>query len=214
MVKPEPAAPSLRRDAIENRDRLVDAAGQVFADRGVDVGVDEIARTAGVGMGTVYRNFPTKQALIDRIVGPLRLQMLEIVERAAATGSETALEDVLYEISEFHLAHSGIQLQAWRLSNAEPDAVHRFREQLAALLAQGQASGRLRPELVPTDIYLTLWSVIDLMHAARDIAPTAWRRHLEIHLSGFRVPGSAGRHVLVTPPVSTTQHRALTTPQG
>ena len=54
----------LRRDAAENRQRLLDAAGRVFAEHGPDAGVDEGARVVGVGMGTLYRRFATKQALI------------------------------------------------------------------------------------------------------------------------------------------------------
>ncbi|MDQ1718021.1 MAG: hypothetical protein QOE89_1974, partial [Pseudonocardiales bacterium] len=63
------AARPLRRDAAENRERLLDAAIQVFAEHGLDAGVDEVARVAGVGTGTLYRRFPTKQALIDELVG-------------------------------------------------------------------------------------------------------------------------------------------------
>lgn len=59
---------ALRRDAAENRQRLLDAAATVFSARGLDVGVDEIARVAGVGVGTLYRRFPTKDALISELV--------------------------------------------------------------------------------------------------------------------------------------------------
>ena len=58
----------LRRDAQRNRDRILAATRAAFQERGLDVGVDEIARRAGVGMGTLYRHFQTKDALIDAIV--------------------------------------------------------------------------------------------------------------------------------------------------
>ena len=58
----------LRRDAQRNRERIIAATREAFGERGLDVGVDEIARRAGVGMGTLYRHFPTKDALIDAVV--------------------------------------------------------------------------------------------------------------------------------------------------
>ena len=62
---------TLRRDAAQNRQRLLDAAEQVFAERGLEASVDEVARVAGVGMGTLYRRFPTKEALIAELVREL-----------------------------------------------------------------------------------------------------------------------------------------------
>src|SRR5213596_431325 len=78
----------LRRDAAENRERILYAAKQIFADRGLEAPVDEIARVAGVGMGTFYRHFPTKQALIDELVGDVRRRLLEIGLRARQLGDD------------------------------------------------------------------------------------------------------------------------------
>src|SRR3954451_24151192 len=62
------AAPHLRADAQRNLERILDAAREAFAESGLDVGVEEIARRAGVGKGTLYRRFPTKEALVQAIV--------------------------------------------------------------------------------------------------------------------------------------------------
>src|SRR5919198_5969688 len=75
---------TLRRDAQRNRERIVEAARRSFAEHGLDVGVDEIARRAGVGMGTLYRRFPTKASLVHAIFED-RLDALQpTIERALA----------------------------------------------------------------------------------------------------------------------------------
>src|SRR3954449_10399527 len=79
-----PAKPALRRDAQRNRDRIIAATRAAFQERGLEVGVDEIARRAGVGMGTLYRHFPTKDALIDAIVDARFSELTEAAERALA----------------------------------------------------------------------------------------------------------------------------------
>src|SRR3954462_10863411 len=77
-----PAKPALRSDAQRNRDRIVAATRAAFQERGLDVGVDEIARRAGVGMGTLYRHFPTKDALIDAIVDARFAELITAAEAA------------------------------------------------------------------------------------------------------------------------------------
>src|SRR3954470_1961215 len=99
-----------RREDAANRERLLHAARQVFAVRGLDAGVDEIARAAGVGMGTLYRRFPTKQALVDELVADTRRQLLEIGRRAARGGRDDGLEALVFD--------------AGRLQAREPGCVH------------------------------------------------------------------------------------------
>src|ERR1700754_4117839 len=79
---PTTAKPPLRRDAQRNRERILDATRAAFQEGGLEVGVDEIARRAGVGMGTLYRHFPTKDALIDAIVDAGFARLTEAAERA------------------------------------------------------------------------------------------------------------------------------------
>src|SRR3954470_24749544 len=80
-VPPAARAP-LRRDAQRNRDRILAATRVAFQERGLDVGVDEIARRAGVGMGTLYRHFPTRAALVAGIVDARFAELTEAAERA------------------------------------------------------------------------------------------------------------------------------------
>ena len=75
---------TLRRDAQRNRERIIEAARRAFAEHGLDVGVDEIARSAGVGMGTLYRRFPTKESLVHAIFEDRLDQLQPVIERALA----------------------------------------------------------------------------------------------------------------------------------
>ena len=74
----------LRRDAQRNRQRILAAARREFAERGLDVSMDDIARAAGVGVGTVYRRFPDKEQLIDALFEDRMAEMVELVERCLA----------------------------------------------------------------------------------------------------------------------------------
>src|SRR3954454_13570462 len=81
MATSTPPRP-LRKDAERNRLRILDAAGRVFADRGLGVTLDDIARAAGVGVGTVYRRFPDKSTLIDALFAQRMESMCDIAEEA------------------------------------------------------------------------------------------------------------------------------------
>jgi AcrR family transcriptional regulator len=76
---------TLRADAQRNLDRVLEVAGECFAERGLDVSIDEIAKRAGVGHGTVFRRFPTKDALVQAVVG---MRIRELVETAQAAAKE------------------------------------------------------------------------------------------------------------------------------
>src|SRR3954468_24750395 len=80
----KPVKPALRRDAQRNRDRIIAATRAAFQERGLEAGGDEIAGCAGVGMGTLYRPFPTEDALIDAIVDARFSELTEAAERALA----------------------------------------------------------------------------------------------------------------------------------
>jgi len=179
----------LRRDAALNRQRLLGAAAEVFAERGLDAGVDEVARAAGVGMGTLYRRFPTKQALIDELIGDLRLRLLELARAAAGCDEGAGLEELLTGAGQLQAEQPGCLQQLWNSSDAQPQAMAEFRQLLVSLLHEGQRHGRIRPEVTPGDITMALWSLRSVIDATRTVAPFAWRRHLELLVAGLRPPG-------------------------
>lgn len=142
----------LRADAARNRARLLDVATDVFTTRGVDVPTEEIARTAGVGVGTLFRHFPTKEALLEAVM-VRRLETIEARTAQLTASSEPAqaffgcfrlLVDQSVGKNDFTqaLAAAGVDVHpALRESSTV------IRTQLDGLLAAAQRAGAVRPEL-------------------------------------------------------------------
>ncbi len=205
------AVKPLRRDAAENRERLLAAASRVFAARGLDAGVEEIAREAGVGMGTLYRRFPSKQALIDELVGGLRLYLLEIARTALDEPDGTGLEQALLGTGELLAEQSGCLQNLWAHSEVGLEAIEEYHGHLSELLESAQASGRIRREVTRADLSVILWSVSGVITQIGAIAPKAWRRHLEVVIAGLRPVDSEYRAAaLAEPPLSDAQVRRVT----
>src|ERR1700710_3092844 len=107
------AAPALRRDAAANRERILAAAVEVFSISGADAGIDEIATKAGVGVGTVYRRFPTKEALVQAIVAQLLGDLVTVAKDALEAPPASGLEEFLTAAGELQARHAGCLWQLW-----------------------------------------------------------------------------------------------------
>jgi AcrR family transcriptional regulator len=202
---------ALRRDAAENREKVLDAAGRVFAEHGLDGSVEEVARVAGVGMGTVYRRFPTKQALIDALVGAARLELLALGRAAAELSDGTGLEQLLWSVGRFQSDRLGCSHQVWDQSDAELDAMTDFRRILSRLLQAAQAAGHIRADATRTDVTTVLWSLRGIIDTTTGVAPLAWRRHLELMIAGLRpVDGGLFAAELLERPMSDAEARRIT----
>lgn len=158
-------ATTLRSDAQRNLALVLDAAARAFAERGPDVSVDEIARLAGVGHATVFRRFPTKDALIAAVV-EMRVQEL-LAEAEAAAASEDADAGAAY--TRFLLRVAELHTRDRRLFEcfdrcAETPGLARLHELGARLVARAQAAGTLRTDVTPADVER-------LFHAALGAAP-------------------------------------------
>lgn len=197
----------LRRDAEANRRRILLAAADAFAEHGLEVPVDEIARRAGVGMGTLYRRFPTKAALVEAIFE-------EHLERLAALAEEALRDDDPWRgLSRF--LERTVALQAENRGFAAIVAVHLRDEKLLAvarrrvtplvthLVERAQAAGALRPDIVQEDISVLFWTSARVVDATRDVAPEFWRRHLALALDGLRPQGATP---LPHPPLTQAQY--------
>ena len=176
----------LRKDAAENRQRILDAAAQVFFASGLDAAVEEVARVAGVGVGTLYRRFPSKQALIDELVGEMRLVLAAAAREATGREDGSGLEALVLETGKLQSVQWACLPQLWDHSNAEPDALEEFRTRTAELLASAQQCGRIRSDITPTDISMLFWALRGISETSHSVAPDAWRRHLEIVFAGMR----------------------------
>jgi len=198
----------LRSDARANRERILRAANDVFAEQGLGASVEEIARRAGVGMGTLYRRFPHKTELIDAIF-EVHLYELARVAREALTQSD-AWEGLC------HFLEQAVSLQARNRGFAEIVAVHLRDENLVArararvtpllrqLISRAQEAGALRPDVVYEDISVLLWTSGRIVEATRASAPEFWRRQLALALDGLRASSASP---LPEPPLTVLQHR-------
>jgi AcrR family transcriptional regulator len=192
------AAPGrpLRADAARNRALILDAARTAFADGGLDVGVEEIARRAGVGKGTLYRRFPTKEALVRAIFDGI---LVEFERLAAAAGEDPdpaeAFAAFLEGAARMQASNQGFyDVVAQRLGATAltDDQRRRFIGAAALPLRRAQAAGRVRGDLVPEDIQLMLRMLGATTRPAMDgrSMDAHWPRYLSLLLDALR-PGSA-----------------------
>ncbi len=185
----------LRADAERNRGRILDAAATVFADQGLGAGVDLVAREAGVGVGTVYRRFPTKEALLEAVVADrvegLRRRLAEAGGaddpwEAFASVAETLAENVARDRGFFQVLQEARERLPAMTSHARACAV----EAVAPVLRRAQEAGVVRADLVPLDV-LSLCTVAARLPRWRlEAQPELWTRYLAVTLDGLRPEGA------------------------
>lgn len=194
----EPARP-LRRDAERNRRLLLSTAGALMARRGLDVTHDEVAREAGVGVGTVYRRFPTRTDLVDAVFDQHIDQVVAIGERACAHA------DAWEGLRAFMEGHLELQAEDRGLSELlrgrGPDSrvVQRARDRITPVVDQlvrrAQTDGRLGPDVGADDFFLVQLMVCGVMDDTRSFDPQLWRRALAVALAGLHqhppLPGTS-----------------------
>ncbi|ULH18165.1 TetR/AcrR family transcriptional regulator (plasmid) [Deinococcus sp. KNUC1210] len=200
----------LRADAAENRQRIIDAARTAFAENGLQIPMDEIARRAGVGDATLYRRFPTREALIAECLAPRMAEYLAAIEEARALpdawnglclfveqacalqADDQGLTDVLSGTFPVHAALEAQHDQAYR--------------GYVELIGRAQEQGTLRGDFVPGDLVLLLMANAGVVQATRDTAPKSWRRFVALLLDGFRTEGA---HALPEAPTAAELRQAL-----
>jgi AcrR family transcriptional regulator len=178
----------LRADARRNREKIVTAARECFGASGATAQVDDVARGAGVGIGTVYRHFPTKEALLGAVAAELFGELADdaeavlaaeppgealftFIRRSAQKQSEhRALSDVFFEMPELK---AGAANELERLIRGDE-----------ALVAAAKRAGTLRRDFETTDIPLIMCAVGRVQAFADDA--TLWQRHLDFVLAGLR----------------------------
>jgi AcrR family transcriptional regulator len=172
--------------AAHNRERLLAAANRVFEAQGLDAGVAGIAREAGVGMGTLYRRFPTKDALIDALVRDVLEAIIDLAPDALDQPDGAGLEQFLRESADYQATHRGSLPRLWR---TEHQAVQTGRGLITQLLADAKAHERVRDDVTNTDITVIMWSIRAILETTDELAPDAWQRHLELAIAGMRPTG-------------------------
>jgi AcrR family transcriptional regulator len=183
-----PSERPLRADARRNRERIVAAAREVFTRQGADAQIDDIARAAGVGVGTVYRHFPHKDALLGELLVERFRLMADTAERALEVEDPwEAFAGMLRTNAKFCAGEIGVQQAlargpaAWEYAAPQID---RLRETATKLIVRAQRAGVMRQDFVVDDISMLMTGLTATM-ATPDYD---WRRHLEIILAGIRAP--------------------------
>jgi AcrR family transcriptional regulator len=196
LQEPSPATAeprALRADARRNRAKVLDAARVEFSRQGLEAQMDDIARRAGVGVGTVYRHFPNKEDLLQALADD-RFEGLADAARAGLSAEDAwdgFVEFMTYSartmaedraLAEAMGQHPGLCAAA-----AERSRLHELTPQL---VARAQADGRLRSDVVPDDIPALVCGIGRAVDAESGEPTMPWDRYLEIILAGLAAPAA------------------------
>jgi len=191
---PLTASRPLRKDAARNRALLIAAAREVFAKRGLEASLDEVARHAGVGVGTAYRHFANKYELVSALMSNAVDDMVADAERALAAedpwlGLVGFLEAALADQSE----DRGLREALMGVHDTEKlEQVHdRLVGPITEILRRAQRAGVVRADAEPTDIGFIITMACAVADVASDCAPQLWRRYLAMCLEGLKPGGAA-----------------------
>jgi AcrR family transcriptional regulator len=180
----------LRRDAEQNRQRILRAASEVFTTRGLQATLDDVARQAGVGVGTVYRRFPDKEALVDALFEDKLQALVAQAERALeAPDSWTGLVTLLERAGEMLTVDRGL-LEILMYATYGQDRVSRARARMQPVVTRvverAQRDGKVRADLRPTDVPFIEFMLTAAADYAAQVQPGIWRRYLALILDGMR----------------------------
>jgi AcrR family transcriptional regulator len=206
-------SPALRADAARNRERILAAAIELFAERGYEASTAEIAARAGVGEATLFRRFPTKEDLITAIVS----MMLEEAAAVAASCLEEedpwrGVERFLYEMADRASQDHGISdanKERCMASRALAGERRRVLDLTAQLVKRAQAAGVLRDDVAGQDLMFLMGAVASVSEVPfPGLREDLWKRYLGIVLDGLR-PGGTSKLRPGAPP-----RRLMENPEG
>jgi AcrR family transcriptional regulator len=169
--------------------------------------MEEIAARAGVGVGTVYRRFASKDALIDELLQLALEEVLAATERALARTDGHGLEDLLRALGQSfadHARYANLLLQR----QTDDTTAGRMRAATEELTARAIAAGTVNPGTTRGDVLAIIWAMRGLVQVTGEVAPAAWQRFLDIHLAGLRAAGPLSS----TPALSARQLSKLAPP--
>jgi AcrR family transcriptional regulator len=181
-----------RADSLRNRELLLEAAGQVFSAGGPSASLEAVARQAGVGIGTLYRHFPTREALFDAVY---RHEVDHLAERARqlAEGPDPveALREWLHAnvrlVATKKGMIEGLQLAAFGSSDLKAYSFEQLTRSIALLLDRGVAAGKLRADISPEDLLRALLGIF-YSQGADGWRPTVLRL-VDVVVDGLREGG-------------------------
>jgi AcrR family transcriptional regulator len=184
----------MRKDALRNRERLLEAADAMFREHGIEVSVGEIAAAAGVGRGTLFRNFPTKDALIVAVLTGRIAEVIQLGRRLLEHDPDDAEVTFTYvsglvELQEQNRALLQAVTDEMFMTVPELQKAHAaLMELLGALLARGKRVGAIRPEATPTDLMMLIKGLCMYSPIDQPLPPETIVRHLDLVRAALTTP--------------------------
>jgi AcrR family transcriptional regulator len=205
----------LRADAARNRRAIIDAAGELYGQRGLDTPFDDIARRAGVGNATLYRHFPTRCALLGAVFSDTLARVVTAADDALAiTDPWDAFATHFRFLCNLQATNRGLADLLTTAATRAPQ-IERLRERahrnFVRLTERAQAAGALRADITPEDVALLLMANAGLIHRTADIAVAASTRFADLTLDGLR---SEAATITRTPPPGAAVIRRLMRQRG
>jgi AcrR family transcriptional regulator len=187
----QPRTRPLRRDAERNRHRIIEAAREVFAAQGLTPGLNEIARHAGLGVGTVYRHFADKDTLIEAAVHDEVDGMVALAEECQAADSGwDGLCRFLRRAIARQVADRGLRdalLGSPYLTRHAEGLLSRVAPHVAALLDRASHEGAVRPGVTLADLLMIQFMVTEFANDSEEVRPGAYQRFLDLFIDSLRV---------------------------
>jgi AcrR family transcriptional regulator len=206
MTASPTSAKAWRRDAQRNRERILGSARTLLARDGLGASVEEITRQAGVGMGTLYRHFPTKEELVDAVLEEAFAELVRAADQAVAEEDAwRGFTGFLEQALGLHDANRGLKdvLATHDLGGTRVRAMRaRMQPLLRQLVERAQAQGALRSDFTAEDVPLVFWTGGRVIEATATVAPDCWRRYLGVLLDGLRAGAATP---LPAPPLTQAQ---------
>ncbi len=183
----------LRRDAERNRQRILDAARELFAERGLTVTLDDIAERAGLGVGTVYRRFSSRDALVDALFEEQLIEIVALADEALQVADPwVGLCSFITQMAELQAANRGLK-EVLLGSTEGRERVAQLREHLRPrgeeLVRRAKTAGALRRDFDASDLPLLQLMLATVADATGGESREVWRRFLALVLDGMRADG-------------------------
>ena len=197
----------VRKDVARNRGLLMQSAEELFAERGTEVTLEEIARHAGVGVATAYRHFASKSAIVEAMFESRIGKFLAVLHECESIADpREAFETYLYRICELQATDRGMREAI--SANHGIDKVAEFRDRgkplFQRLFDRAKQAGAFRPECELSDIVVAFWMIGKVSDSTDRISPEQWRRQLTFLLDGLRAEAMP-RQTPATPALSMEQ---------
>lgn len=211
----KPARP-LRRDAQRNRDAILTAAQEAFAEQGLDASLEGIAAQAGLAIGTLYRHFPTRLHLVEALFATKMSEWVAAAEQAVAMADAWQgfcfYLEKLCELQAHDRGFNDIASMRFPTGATTEQTQTRAYRLSREIVRNAQRQGTLRLDLTAEDLAFLIWAQTRIIQATRAITPNVWRRHLGLMLDAFRAERA---HPLPEPPMTPREvEQAMTTLSG